>query len=270
MILGLFLRRAEGGDVVSLARRNSLGIGALGAASLLAVLLIFWALQGATVPPPDLDAARSALEARRWDEVEARLGPWNVAHPEDGDAAVMLGFALMNRGRLDEATRVLDAIPDRHPARGQAQALLAEAAIQAHDLPEAERRLRAAVERDPKAEPPRQRLIYLLSLQQRHGEARDQLWEMYRRSGAPAALFDLVERLWAHDDDVRGLVPAIEAFLKVTPDDPFTRRAMGLSLLYQGRPAEALPHLEAACLALENDPTGRFALAECQLALGTF
>src|SRR5207237_6493098 len=52
------------------------------------------------------------------------------------------------------------------------------------------------------------------------------------------------------------------------PDDPWLRRVWGLFLLSRGRSAEAMPHLEAAARAFEEDPLGRFALAECRMALG--
>lgn len=242
----------------------------LGAILSLSALGALWVFQVPTVPPPDLVAARAALQAQRWDDVQERLSPWNASHPDDGDTAVLLGLALLNLGRPGDALSVLNRIPDRHPSRGQAQAILGEAALQRHDLPEAERNLRAALKHDPKADPPRDRLIYLLSLQQRHGEARAQLWERYQVSKDPRILCDLVDRLWTHEDDVRGLVPEIETCFQATPNDPFLRRASGLALLYQGKPAEALPLLVAAAVALENDPAGRFALAECQLALGRF
>src|SRR5262249_40576651 len=57
-------------------------------------------------------------------------------------------------------------------------------------------------------------------------------------------------------------------FLRETPDDFWVRRAWGLFLLSQGQSAEALPHLEAAAMVFKDDPTGRFALAECRMALG--
>ena len=84
---------------------------------------------------------------------------------------------------------------------------------------------------------------------------------MYEIRDDPRVLVDLVLELLLDQQDVRGLAPELEQFLKSTPDDPFLRRAGGISLLYQGRPDEAMAHLEAAANALVNDPpafrTGR-------------
>ena len=79
---------------------------------------------------------------------------------------------------------------------------------------------------------------------------------------------DLVLELVRDEQDVRGIPPELEEFVNQTPDDPYLRRAWGLSLLYQGRAELALPHLEAAAESLTNDASGRFALAECRIILG--
>ena len=79
---------------------------------------------------------------------------------------------------------------------------------------------------------------------------------------------DLVLELLLEQQDVRGIGPELAEFVEKTPGDPFLRRAWGLALLYQGKAAEALPHLEAAAGSLANDPRGRFALAECRILLG--
>ena len=83
----------------------------------------------------------------------------------------------------------------------------------------------------------------------------------------PQVLVNLVLELLT-DPDIRGLGPELELLVAQTPDDPLLSRAWGMSLLYQGRAEEALPHLEAAARSLVNDPSGRFALAECLLILG--
>ena len=93
-------------------------------------------------------------------------------------------------------------------------------------------------------------------------------WECIEFATTRAFLLDLVLELLVDQQDVRGLAPEMREFLAATPEDPFLRRAWGMGLLYQGRAPEALPHLEAAARLLENDPIGRFALAECRILLG--
>ena len=91
--------------------------------------------------------------------------------------------------------------------------MIGELEFQAHRAPEAERAFREAASRDPRGVEARQRLIHLLSLQQRHGEARDALWELFRVTGNPQILADLVLNLWAYENDARGLGAELDAFL---------------------------------------------------------
>ena len=132
---------------------------------------------------------------------------------------------------------------------------------------DAERIFRAVADRDPREKEARRNLLYLLSLQMRTAEARIVLWELYRIADDPQVLVNVVLELLT-DPDIRGLGPELALLAARTPDDPLLARAWGMSLLYQGRAAEALPPLEAAARSLANDPAGRFALAECLLILG--
>jgi enediyne biosynthesis protein E4 len=141
-------------------------------------------------------------------------------------------------------------------------------AVRARRAAEAERIFREVAERDPRALEPRRNLLYLLGLQMRTAEARDILWQIYRIDEDPRVLVDLVLELLADQQDVRGLAPELDLLVAQTPDDPFLRRASGMARLYQSRPLDALPHLDAAARALVNDPAGRFALAECLIMLG--
>ncbi len=241
---------------------------AAGGVAAAATFLGLWALRAAT--PPSLEAIEAAAKAQRWDVVERGLNQWLQAHPDDGKARVMFGLLLVAQQRDPEARRVLEPVAESDPERGRARAMLGELAIRRHDAAAAERAFRDAASRDPSAIEPRQRLVYLLSLQQRTGEARDVLWQLYRITRDPRLLIDLVLELWAVETDIRGLGSDLKAFLDHTPSDPFLRRAWGLSLLLRGQAAEARPHLEAAATALSGDPVGRFALAECLLTLGQF
>src|SRR5262245_57317466 len=121
--------------------------GALATAVLGAAAVVL-ALQ--RVEPPDMAAVRGALARQQWQEVEARLARWHRAHPEDGDAGMMLGLARLEAGRLDDGIAALERVPEAHPAWGQAQALIGEAELQRHRAAEAERRFLGALGRDPK------------------------------------------------------------------------------------------------------------------------
>jgi thioredoxin-like negative regulator of GroEL len=145
--------------------------------------------------------------------------------------------------------------------------MIGEIAVRRHDLAKAEQSLRRAVEGDRRAVEPLKQLSSLLVLERRTAEAHAVLRRLFQITRDPRHLADaiLVSQL---ESEVRDMSPEIEEYLNQTPEDPWLRRVWGLFLLSRGRSAEALPHLEAAAAAFEDDPTGRFALAECHMALG--
>lgn len=231
--------------------------------------LTAWALRERWEPTgEDMAAIRQAIATRRWAEAETRLGRHLASRPDDGEARVMLAALLAGRGRAVEARETLRKVRKNDPARPSALSLLGELAIRDHRAADAERAFREAAAADPNAAEPRRRLVYLLSLQQRKGEVRDLLWELFAISHDPRLLIDLVLELWAVENDSRAMGAELLAFLRETPDDPYLRRARGLDLLLRGHADEARPDLEAAADALTDDPVGRFALAECRIALG--
>ncbi len=159
--------------------------------------------------------------------------------------------------------RCAKSIPDgRTPSQSSA-----EIAIRQRRLAEAEQCFRAASGRNRRAVEPLERLVSLLTLERRPAEARSVLRRLFQITRDPRYLADsiLISEL---ESEVRDLSPELEEYLKQTPDDPWLRRVWGLFLLSRGRSAEALPHLEAAAMAFDEDPLGRFALAECRMALG--
>jgi tetratricopeptide (TPR) repeat protein len=196
------------------------------------------------------------------------LARWIDEHPDDARARLLMANLVAGRGATTEAAEILRAVPDADPAWPAARMLLADFAQRSFDAPTTEALCRQVIARVPTAADPRSRLIYLYSLQQRPAEAREQLWQLYKASSNPRILVDLCLEASKEEIDIRGISPEVEQFLRRTPDDPFLRRAWGLSLLWSGRPAEALPHLEAAADRIVDDPLGRFSLAECRLQLG--
>ena len=219
-------------------------------------------------PAPTWPRIQQAVEAKRWDEAEPMLERWMSDHPRHGEALMMLANLYLMKDRKPEAAKLLEAVPESSRLWAPARINLGELAIEARRAAQAEEIFRSVARRDPGALRPRQRLIYLLSMQQRTAEARDVLWQIKTIQNDPRVLVDLVLELVRDEQDVRGIAPELEEFVKQTPDDPFLRRAWGLSLLYQGRADLAVPHLEAAAESLTNDPSGRFALAECRIILG--
>jgi tetratricopeptide (TPR) repeat protein len=241
---------------------------AAGAALILAAFASVGSVFWASSREPSLESIRRAVSAQRWDEVESGLRRWLQRHPRDGNAWEMLGGVLFDRGRMEDAHAALTHVGDGDPGWANAQVMIGEIAVRRRRLAEAEDAFRRAAGRERRAVESLERLVSLLTLERRPAEARSVLRQLFRITREPRYLADsiLISEL---ETEVRELNPDLEAFLKQTPDDPWLRRAWGLYLLAHGRSAEALPHLEAAAAAFSEDPLGRFALAECRLALGS-
>ncbi|HEV3121349.1 MAG TPA: FG-GAP-like repeat-containing protein, partial [Isosphaeraceae bacterium] len=207
------------------------------------------------------------IERERWSAAEPKLRKWLAWHPDDDRARIRLGGVLIVTDRLDEALEVLGKVRGTPAARERALSLTGEVHIKRHDAAAAERALRAACELGPTAVEPRRRLSYLLMLELRNEEVRPVLWELYKLTGEPRHVLTILG-LAVSEPDARDPSPELDRFLERTPDDPLLERAQGLRLLRLGRPGEAIPHLEAALPLLDNDPTGRLALAECRILIG--
>ncbi len=213
----------------------------------------------------DLSAIREAIERKQYAEAQAALTRRLARLPEDGSAWLMLGGVLGVQGRDPEAEAAFDRVRLPEAAWVQARTLTAEILIRRRDARGAERVLREVADRVPSAVDARRRLAYLLALGMRNEEARAVLWELYKLSPDPRHLVTLVG-LSSRETDNRDAKPELGEFLRASPDDPLLRRARGLLLLKGGRPLEASADLEASARAIEDDPEGRIALAECRLA----
>jgi enediyne biosynthesis protein E4 len=207
-----------------------------------------------------------AVAEKRWDEVERRLWRWLKRFPEDGSAWVHLGSVLHDRGRTQEALTAFHRVKEPDAAWSAAQTRIGEVASQEGRLAEAESAFWAAARREPRAVNPRAKLVSLFTIQERPREAQALLWELFHLTRDPRHLAALTGLALTGIDDVGALESLRDRFLRESPTDVWLQRARGISLLRQGRPAEALPYLECAN-QLENDLNGRFALAECRIAL---
>ena len=103
-------------------------------------------------------------------------------------------------------------------------------------------------------------------VQQRPELTREILWELYYLTREVRHLAALTGLELIGIDDVDALAPLLAPYLRQSPRDVWLRRAHGIIKLRQGNPREALPYLEDVTL-LDGDLPGRFALAECHIAL---
>ena len=227
-----------------------------------------WALSGfRSAGPVDLASIVPLIEAKRLDEAEGLLVRWLERSPGDDRAWSMLGGVRMLAGREEGAKSAFGRTRGPGPAWTQARTQLAELLIRDRQAARAEEALREVVDRDPAAVDARRRLSYLLALEAREEEARAVLLELYRIVPDPRHLVTLVG-LAAADSGDHDPGGELAEFLAKTPSDPLLLRASGIALLRAGKPAEARARLEAAAPAIEGDPIGRAALAECLIEAG--
>ena len=110
--------------------------------------------------------------------------------------------------------------------------------------------------------------MQLFAAEFRTAESYDALWDLFLLLNAPRALADWVAKPLLAELDTRGLDQTIQQAYKIDPDFSWTIRAAGLLLWTKGDFAQAAEHLQIAANRFENDPQGRFALAECLMSLG--
>jgi tetratricopeptide (TPR) repeat protein len=216
---------------------------------------------------PDARAIQAAIAERRWAEAERGLAALVERNPGDSTAWLKLGGVRAARGRDAAAIEAFGHVRGSSRARAVAATQIGELHLKRRVMADAEGAFRAAAAADPKGVEPRRRLVYVLALQQRDGEARAVLWQLYRLTQAPRALVTIAGMAMARTDagDPGG---DVGPFLARTPDDPLLRRARGLQSLREGRTAEAEADLAFAAGRLEGDTAGRLAWAESRLALG--
>jgi tetratricopeptide (TPR) repeat protein len=231
------------------------------------VVALSFVFRGGNRESAQKDAIRRAAAQEKWADVEAGLHRWLKDHPQDGDAWEMLGGLLVEADREAEAIEALRKVPEASQRWGRVQATIGELALKAHKLGLAEQSFRNACQRDPRAIEPLQQLSALLVLERRPAEARDVMRQLFKITRDPHHLAEsiLIAQL---ESEIRDMGPELEEHLKAEPEDPWLRRVWGFFLLSHSRPSEALGHLEAAARAIDDDPLGRFALAECRMALG--
>ncbi len=208
-----------------------------------------------------------AVEQQRWPEVERLLRDRIQVLPDEGKSRVMLGHLLANTGRTSQAEPILEAVPRSDSAWMNARLILASIAFNRLEAPQAIKLYSEVADQVPEAVEPRQRLIYLLSLELRTEEARERLWELYQTKNDPRILIDLVLEATKSEVDVRAAGPELTRYFQKSPNDPFLNRAYGLSELWGGRAESALPSLAIAARTITNDPLGRLGLAEALLQL---
>jgi tetratricopeptide (TPR) repeat protein len=210
----------------------------------------------------------AAVSARRWDAAEEALANLTHRDPADVNAWMRLGGVRVALGKDGEALAAFNHARGLGSARARALAATqaGEILLRRRYAATAAESFAEAARTDPRAVEPRRRLVYVLTLLQRDAEARAVLWELYRLTGDPRQLVTLCGLALARPD-AGDAGDDLGPYLAAHPDDPWLRRARGLSLFHQGVSAEAEANLSFAADHLSHDTPGRLALAECRIAL---
>jgi tetratricopeptide (TPR) repeat protein len=217
----------------------------------------------------DATAATAAAAAQR----RAAELPPDAAWPDPGlqdlakvrtglAARSMLADELMDRGRFDEAERVLRGILRDRPGSDRHRVLLGLALVNRKDYAAAEEAMREAVY--DRAEAPRAH--YLLGLARMNQNRPAEAAESFRRAvalkpdytAAHARLGDCLRRT----GDRRGAVEAYRAAIASRPQDPGPYVSAAEVLIEDGRPAEAIDLLKQALALAPDQPRARELLAE--------
>ncbi len=237
-------------------------------ASFASLLALGWSFRQEWFEPPnDGPTIQALIQRGNKDEASRRLDRRLRRNPEDSAAWLILGGLRGLQRRDDEALSAFAHVKSPDAARAQARSLMGEIQFQRRNAAGAEEALMEAARSDPAALGARLRLVYLFEVERREDEARAVLWDLYRMTGDARHLITLVGTT-LEGPDARDPKPELKEFLEKSPSDPILHRAWGLTLLAEGKPSEALPELEAASPALEDDALGRLALAECRIARG--
>src|SRR5262245_15011358 len=101
-------------------------LGALAALALVAAAIALGRLRRGDDREARWRAIGDSARAGRWGDVEAGLGRWLADFPGDGNARVMLGGLLGNRGEEARAREVLGRVATADPAWVRAQTCLGE------------------------------------------------------------------------------------------------------------------------------------------------
>jgi tetratricopeptide (TPR) repeat protein len=190
-------------------------------------------------------------------------GSQDLAKARTGLAArSMLADELMDRGRFDEAERVLRGILRDRPGSDRHRVLLGLALVNRKDFAAAEEAMSEAVH--DRAEAPR--VHYLLGVAQMNQGRPAEAAEAFRRAVAlkpdyTSAHVRLGDCLKAAADR-RGAVEAYQAAIASRPQDPALYVSAAEALIEDVRPVEAAALLRQALTLDSNQPRARELLAK--------
>ena len=255
------------------------------------VAAYFWLLLAAQPSVTDLiNEGAKAIDAGRYDDAVKILQQAVAKVPDDIAAQFQLGLAYSLSGQDSAAIETFRKTLTLKSDLYEAQVNLGHLYVRNKDYPAAEQWLKLAVTQKPKAERPNYLLGQALMAQGKAAEAEPlfrtileinpksidglvavgRCLTLQKKPLEAAAIFQQALMLEPSNRDLLletaslyeasgKRKEAIELYAKV-PDDPAARERLGNLLLEDGRPEEAIPHLEAA---QTKSPTSanRFALA---------
>ncbi len=213
--------------------------------------LVYWQLVARDLDPNTLyDRALEQVEAGDFASARstlARLRNERVPTPLDHGLQARVDIA---DGRIDEAIKELDAIPDDHALATWARLRAGQLERSRNRFRMAETYFRKVIGLDPKRPEPRRELIYVLGMQLR----RQDMHEQFRAIALDSPLTAKEIYVWCLIRDLAWWeaseqVPVLEKAIAADPEDDRSRAALAEILHRQSETVKALGVLEA-------DPVG--------------
>ena len=175
---------------------------------------------------------------------------------------------LLAKGQRDEAIRVLHQTLDANPQNADARVLLGLALIESGDYAAARAQLDYAL----RTLGHRPDAAYALYLRAKADTALDQVRTARTDLQQAVSIQPRFAEAWSDLGEARktlldeaGALAAFEKAVQCAPNDPVAQTRVGSELLDQGRARDALPHLDQAA---RLDPENQSALYNLQRALG--
>jgi tetratricopeptide (TPR) repeat protein len=207
--------------------------------------------------------ARTALKSGDWNRAEALLAKLSRQRPPSASDSSLRAELAAGRGHLDEAVRILTAIPETDAQAASARLVASQIENSRHRARQTEALLFESIRLNPRLGRARRALIFLHAMQGRRGEVNTQfraLAELEPLSYDDVFLWtSCFENLWINDK----IKSHLEVFLAADPEDRLSRLAL-IGVLVRSNELESAEELLRPLPG--SDPEARVLRARIALA----
>ncbi len=202
------------------------------------------------------------------DEAESAYRMVLRAHPDEPNALHLLGVLCHQKGRHDEAIRLIERAIAVDSSALQFHLNLGRILQAIGRLEDAEACLRRAVELNPKNPAVREHLGVLLQRMGRHEDAIFNLQAVLHLAPDAAPVHKRLANIYIEDDCYEEAMVHYEKYLAAEPDDAEANSNLGLCYEKQERLEEAARHYRKAAKLMPDHPQILSNLGKCLNQLG--